>query len=258
MSLKKYLQHNTPVILSGLASIGVIVTAVTAVKATPKAIQLLEEAEKNKGEELSKWEKAKATALTYLPSILIGGTTIICIFGAQSLNRKQQASMMSAYAMLDQSYKDYRRKLKELYGEEADHRIIEALAVEKSEKVSVTASCLLHDVDLSIGGHEGESVLWYDEFSKRFFEATIEQVLTAEYHINRNYILAGEENVNEFYEFLGLEGIEKGDCIGWTPYDEGEYWIDFNPDKAQLKDGTNFYNIEMLFRPRFKYWEEPY
>ena len=95
MSLKKYLQHNTPVILSGLASIGVIITAVTAVKATPKAIQLLEEAEKNKGEELSTWEKAKATALTYLPSILIGGTTIICIFGAQSLNRKQQASMMS-------------------------------------------------------------------------------------------------------------------------------------------------------------------
>ena len=45
MSLKKYLQHNTPVILSGLASIGVVVTAVTAVKATPKAIQLLEEAE---------------------------------------------------------------------------------------------------------------------------------------------------------------------------------------------------------------------
>ena len=57
MSLKKYLQHNTPVILSGLASIGVVVTAVTAVKATPKAIQLLEEAEKSKGEELSKWEK---------------------------------------------------------------------------------------------------------------------------------------------------------------------------------------------------------
>lgn len=48
MSLKKYLQHNTPVILSGLASIGVVITAVTAVKATPKAIQLLEEAEKNK------------------------------------------------------------------------------------------------------------------------------------------------------------------------------------------------------------------
>ena len=49
MSLKKYLQHNTPVILSGLASIGVVVTAVTAVKATPKAIQLLEEAEKRNG-----------------------------------------------------------------------------------------------------------------------------------------------------------------------------------------------------------------
>lgn len=67
MSLKKYLQHNTPVILSGLASIGVVVTAVTAVKATPKAIQLLEEAEKN----YQNWRKQKRQLLhTYLRFLL--------------------------------------------------------------------------------------------------------------------------------------------------------------------------------------------
>ena len=41
----------------------------------------------------------------------------------------------SAYALLDQSFKDYRRKLKELYGDEADKKVIEALAVEKSQTV---------------------------------------------------------------------------------------------------------------------------
>ena len=60
MSLKKYLQHNTPVILSGLASIGVVVTAVTAVKATPKAIQLLEEAEKKQGRRIIKMGESKS------------------------------------------------------------------------------------------------------------------------------------------------------------------------------------------------------
>ena len=37
----------------------------------------------------------------------------------------------------------------------------------------------------------GKPVLWYEEYSKRFFRASLEQVLAAEYHVNRNYILGG-------------------------------------------------------------------
>lgn len=41
---------------------------------------------------------------------------------------------MSAYALVDQSYKDYQRKLKELYGKEAHEKIMDALNVKKSER----------------------------------------------------------------------------------------------------------------------------
>ena len=42
-----------------------------------------------------------------------------------------------------------------------------------------------------------------------------EQVLMAEYHLNRNYILRGEAVINELYEFLGLEPTDWGAEAGW-------------------------------------------
>lgn len=53
------LKKQSPLILTVIASSGVIVTSVLAVKATPKAIKLLENAEKEKGEPLTVIEKIK-------------------------------------------------------------------------------------------------------------------------------------------------------------------------------------------------------
>ena len=228
-------------------------TAVLSVKAAPKAKRLLANAELEKGEELTVLEKTETVALTYLPAILTGSATIFCICGAQILNQHQQASMASAYALLDQSYKDYRRKLKELYGEEADQRIIEAIAVEKAEKVHIQASYLCSDCDISSDKSVGRPVLFYEEYSKRFFRATVEQVQNAEYHLNRNYALGGSVILNELYSFLGLSSTDFGEVLGWAPTDEGEYWIEFNHRRAKLKDGTEFYIIEMPFEPRVNY-----
>ena len=111
MNARLFVKRNASTILTILGSIGVVATTVTAVKATPKAIRLIEEAEQEKGEELTKWEKTKTATKPYLPAILLGTSTVACIFGAQILNQKQQASLVSAYALLDQSYKEYKKKL---------------------------------------------------------------------------------------------------------------------------------------------------
>ncbi|MCG5029675.1 DUF6353 family protein, partial [[Ruminococcus] torques] len=53
----------------------------------------------------------------------MGVSTIACIFGANALNQKKQASLMSAYVMLNESYKQYRKSAKTVYGEDADDKI---------------------------------------------------------------------------------------------------------------------------------------
>ena len=147
------------------------------------------------------------------------------------------------------------RKLKELYGDEADKKVIEALAVEKSQTVYINASYLDGPCDLALEENSSKPVLWYDEYSKRFFTASLEQVLMAEYHLNRNYILRGEAVINELYEFLGLEPTDWGAEAGWAPMDEGMFWIEFNHIPAKLDDGSVFYIIEMPFEPILNYDE---
>ena len=108
---KRFINRNASTILTCLGSIGVIATSVIAVKATPKALKLLETAKEEKGEELTSFEVIRTAGTIYIPAIITGGSTIACIFGANVLNKRSQAALMSAYALLDNSYKDYKKKV---------------------------------------------------------------------------------------------------------------------------------------------------
>ena len=69
---KRFLKRNAPTILTGLGAFGVVATAVTAVRATPKAMQLIECAEEEKGEKLTVLETVQVAGPVYIPSVLTG------------------------------------------------------------------------------------------------------------------------------------------------------------------------------------------
>lgn len=257
MNARLFMKRNASTILTCLGGIGVVTTTVMAVKATPKALQLIEEAEQEKGEKLTTWETVKTTAPTYIPTVLFGVGTVACIFGANILNKRQQASLMSAYALLDESYKKYRRKVVELYGKETHEEIVNAIAVEKANEVYMHASNLGVDCTQFLEEDYSDPVLFYDEYSHRYFEAPIEQVILSEYHLNRNYTMRGFALLNEFYEFLGLEQTDYGGEVGWVIEDDGSFWIDFNHRKVTMDDGLECYIIEMMFEPTME-WKEYY
>ncbi len=96
---KVFFHKNSPFILTCLGAAGMIGTTVLAVKATPKAMLLLEDAKKEKGEELTKAEVIITAGPAYIPSAVMGVSAIICVFGANALNKKQSASLTSAYTL---------------------------------------------------------------------------------------------------------------------------------------------------------------
>ena len=106
-----FIKRNASTILTVLGSIGVVATTITAVKATPKALRLIEEAKQEKGEELTRWETIKIVSPSYISTAGLCLATMACVIGAEILNQKRQTSLLSAYVLLDQSYKDYRRIL---------------------------------------------------------------------------------------------------------------------------------------------------
>ena len=254
-----YVKHNGSTILTVIAAGGVVLTGISVAKATPKAIQLKEEAEKQKGDELTTMETVVVVGPTYVPSICIGAATIACIFGANVLNQRKQAALTSAYMMLDNYHKKYTSKLKELYGEEADISIRDAIMLDErnTDIVAYTPGC-------GILPYDGELVTFYERYrtddplSSGYFEATMMAVHNAEYHLNRNLAMMGFVSVNDFYEFLGLPLIEGGDVLGW----DIEYlieswetpWIDFDHRLVKLDDGLECYVIEFPIPPTI--WEQ--
>ena len=109
---------------------------------------------------------------------------------------------------------------------------MESIAAEKSSMPPITATGGFSNSSLEFEDANEEQRLFYDSFSKRYFQATISQVLQAEYHINRNMVLGAFVTLNDFYDFLGISHVEGGDVVGWLMFDS-MYWIDF--------DKSNFY-----------------
>ena len=113
MNARLFIKRNSATILSFVAVAGVVATAITSANATPKAVRALDTAKLNKGEEeLTKIEKVKTVLPVYLPTIITGAATVVCILGSNVLNQRTQASLSSAYAIVDQSYRDYRNKVR--------------------------------------------------------------------------------------------------------------------------------------------------
>lgn len=237
----KALKKAAPTLLSCAGAAGVVATAVLAVKATPKALQALETAQEAKqaenGEKLTRMETIGACWTCYAPAAATGIVAIGCIFGANVLNRRQQAALVSAYALVSRSYNEYKRKVKEVCGPEAHRKVLAALAAEKSVKPSIQAGGIAQMTSLEFEGAGEDERLFYDSIGERYFQSTISQVLQAEYHLNRNFALSGGFiTLNQFYEFLGISGIPGGDEIGWMVSD-GLYWVDFDHTKAVVDDG---------------------
>lgn len=246
---KLFCKRNGSTILTCVGGVGVVATAVLAVKATPKAMKLIKDAEKEKGEKLTKLEVVKTAGPAYIPAAVTGTATIACIFGANVLSKRQQASLASAYALLDNSYKEYKGKVSELYGEDSHDRVIGELAKDKYDEEEV----------IKVDEEDDRQRLFYDSFSGRYFETTIEKVQQAEYEINRDLSMRDYATVNEFYAYLGLDPIPGGDDLGWSTGMNFDYywqsWIDFGHQKVLVGDDMECCIITMFAEPTLD-WED--
>ena len=222
-----FLKRNSSSILTGIGAAGVVVTSVIAVKSTPKAINIIRKAKEEKGEDLTVIETVRAAGPIYIPAIISGASTIACIFGANILNKRSQAALASAYAFLDNSYKEYKNKVSELYGDDADNNIREEIAKDKYKDYS--------------NSFTDDKQLYFDEYSGRYFQSTPEDIQKAEYELNRTLSIDDEAYLNDWYKYIGLEPLDHGRDFGWSTginYEQyWQSWIDFNHTKTVLDDG---------------------
>lgn len=237
-----FFKKHSSTILTVVGSVGVIGTAVLSVKATPKAMSLLNEAKEEKGCELTVVETVKAAWKPYIPATITGLSTIACIFGANYLNARTQASLMSAYALLDSSYREYVKKAEEL--------------VEDKPEVDIKREIIKSKFDKNMPLH-AEKELFFDYQSGRYFESTFDEVKRAEYIFNQNFVMSGFACLNELYDILGLERVDYGYQLGWSTVTNDEVYgyseLGFEYEKVELDDGLECWIMTMPCAPTLDY-----
>ena len=242
---KLFLKRNSSTILTCMGAVGVIATALSAIKETPKAMRIIEEREKEKGDKLTKFETFKVAAPVYIPSMVLCGSTLACIFGSNILNKKQQASLMSAYALINNSYKQYRDTTKEVCGEETHNKIMQAITQ-------------LHYDDNDLILKEDKKMLFFDFYSLQQFYAKVDDVMAAEEKVNELFETRGFVSIGEFYDMIpGVVGADVDYYLGWSKnmghYLYGYNKVEFNHKPIFLDDGTECCVITYTFEPTTDY-----
>lgn len=199
------ISDKSPEILIGFGLAGMLTSTVLAVKATPKALDILAEQEDR---ELSKVDKVKLTWKCYAPAAIGYCASAACIIGANSVNTKRNAVLAGAYKLSESALLEYRDKVKEVIGEEREKEIHAKIAEDRRCKEPENQG----NVILTGKG----DVLCYDMYSGRYFKSDMDEINTILNELNYKLMQDNVLALNDFYDALGLQPITTGYDHGWN------------------------------------------
>ncbi len=271
------IKKHSPEILLVAGVAGVVTSTILACKATTKISGILEDTKKmvdtiheqkenpnpNLTEEYTEEDANKDLAITYAhagldlaklyaPAFIIGAASIASILASHSIINKRYVGASAAYAALDKSYKEYRKRVKEFAGEDAEKMLrynVKAKEVEETvtdEKGKEKTK----KKTVNVVGLEG-----YSEYAKFFDSSSSAWEKDPEYNLHflriqqeyANDLLRtkGRLFLNEVYDMLGLEPTKAGQVVGWVYNEEdpiGDNYVDFGIYEAAQEKNRDFVN----------------
>lgn len=241
--VQKSAKKHTPEILTGLGIAGMITTTVMAVRATPKAMMLLEEKKYYEDtDDLKPLEVLKTVWTCYIPSTIVGGVSICCLIGASSVNFRRNTALATAYTLSESALKEYQEKVIETIGEKKEQDIRDAVVKDKMEAVPFV------NREVVITG-KGET-LCLDLVSKRYFKIDIDKLKRIVNDLNRRMRDEMFISLNDFYYEIGLDGTSIGDDLGWN-IDRG--YIELNLSAQLAEDDTPCLVLDYHIAPEYDY-----
>lgn len=208
---QKVLSDRSPEILTGLGIAGMITTTVLAVKATPKALELINEAKREIGtDKLTPIDTVKTAWKCYIPATVTGAASIACLIGASSVHLKRNAALATAYKLSETALTEYREKVIDTIGEKKEQLVREKIDKDHIDRNPVSKN----EVIVTKRGN----TLCYDYMSGRYFMSDIDLIKKAENEINKRMLhdMFGYASLNEFYDEIGLDRVGTGEKLGWN------------------------------------------
>lgn len=211
---KQVLSANSPLILSGAAIAGTVVTTVLAGRAGYKAgysIAMDEATAGTKADETPQERRKRITHATwklYFSPAVTGVGTIAAIAAANKIGTNRAAALAAAYTITDKAYSEYKDKVVDTLGDKKEQTEIHDKIMQDRMEASGHRSALV-----VINNND---VLCYDAFSDRYFQSNMEDLKKAQndtnYEIQHNLYVS----LSEFYNRVGLPKTAFSDTIGWS------------------------------------------
>jgi len=272
------LRKNLPAILTFASAAGVVGSVVLTAKAAYKSVPKIEEhkdtmerlrANKDNFEDVKEYNREvvsvyKNTAIemvkAYWPAALVTSLTMAAIFTNNSVNKKRYLTMVGMYSAMSTAYNEYRKRVADKYGEDAERDLYynlkreEVVTVETGKngkektKVEVVVSPQqVTDPNFSLYLIDPHDKCWFyrkPEMTLLYLQKT-QEFLTQHLHA-RGYLF-----LNEVLRALDKPEVPEGQVIGWV-YDEnkaeGDNRVDFG-----LVPGTENYDFFMNGKNDFVY-----
>ena len=253
------LKQHSPEIFIVAGGVGIVVSIVTACVATTKASKLIDESKKeladiqksseehseeeytkddqNKDKAIVYTKTALKVAKVYLPSAIILAGSFVLIFSSNNILKRRNLALTAAYKTIDSSYKKYRERIKDKFGDDVDrnaHLGIEEKEIEetsidengKEKKVKQKVQTLDHDQYSTYARVFDEYCLGWEKDA----EQNLMFLKKQEFYANNVLKSRGYLYLNEVYESLGIPKTKAGQVVGWI-YDEnnpvGDNYVDF-------------------------------
>ena len=279
---KNMVEKHSPEILAGVGVVGVVASTVMACKATMKLNDILEESKETRDkikevesnpryEEQYSHEDAKKDltinytqtamkiAKLYAPAVILGSASLGCLLASNDILRKRNAALSAAYMTVDKSFKEYRQRVVDRFGEEVEKEIrynikaeevTSTVVTEDGSETTVTETVKTMDPNL------------YSDYAKFFDEASPYWQKDPEYNLmflksQQQYATdllraRGRLFLNEVYDMLGIEKTKAGQIVGWVYNPEnpiGDNFVDFgifDMSKERVRAFVNGYEPNIL------------
>ena len=266
--LKKY----SPEILTAAGVIGTVGSTVLACKATLKVEDILDEAKKksnlinavhdgeievdaeytdkdySKDLLVNRTQTAVKLIKLYGPAITLGALSITSILGGQHILRKRNVAVMAAYKLCEESFNNYRSRVKDELGDEKDRQFYYGMTEETVKDKVKSKDGKTKTITKKV---EKAPDHLYSQYARFFDEANINWDKSPEQNMyflkmvqnqmNDKLKARGHVFLNEVYDALGFDRSEAGQLVGWvwnkdnTAMEAGDGYIDFG-----IFDGNDY------------------
>lgn len=297
------IKKHSPEILVVAGIAGVVTSTVMACKATTKLSGILEESKEQidqihnyvetegYSEKYTEEDQRKDLAIVYIqsavkvaklyaPAVGVGVISIASIVMSHRILTKRNVALAAAYATIDKSFKSYRNRVIERFGDRIDYELrhnIKAQEIETTEKDENGNEVTTKKVEYVVNPSDISAYArFFEEYTKddkgnsvkndywnNDNEYNLMFIKKIERYANDRLKIKGFLFLNEVYEMLGLPRTKEGQIVGWV-YDEnneeGDNYVDFGlyKDNLSYSDFVNgFENAILLdFNVDGNVWEK--